>query len=260
MTCSEVREYLIAFLDSELDAPLSIELQRHLERCPQCARETEIERATRHHLTRRLDDSASASQFSADELVRNLVHRMRGPRRAPLSRPAMLAASVAATFCILAGAWWGFPARDGADSSHGFPDLLIADFEDFVQQGKPVQLVSADPGRVSAWLADQLGTEVPLPSSERALGNLIGARPCRVGDEPAVLVSYEIGETPVALLIIEGERSNLGAMQRISDGKRGHWVHRCKGRTVVACARNKLIYAAVSSLPSDTLLALVQGE
>lgn len=260
MRCSEVREYLIAFLDSELDAPLSIELQRHLERCPQCAREAEIERTTRQRLVRALDQTAPASRFREDELVRALVRGMRGSRRARLSRPAMLAASVAATFCILAGAWWGFRGPDGADLSHGFPDLLIADFEDFVLQGRPVQLASADPGRVSAWLAAQLGTEVPLASSERASGNLIGARPCRVGDEPAVLVSYEIRGTPVALVITKDEQIDLGGMQRAPDGERGHWVHRCKGRTVVACARKKLIYAAVSSLPSDRLLALVQGE
>lgn len=260
MTCSELREYLIAFLDSELDAPLSIELQRHLEHCPQCARDAEIERTVRQRLVSALDDMSLASRPSDDELVRALVRRMRGSRRIRLSRPAMLAASVAAGFCILAGAWWGFEGRGGADSSHGFPDLLIADFEDFVQQGKPVQLASADPRRVSAWLADQLGTEVPLPSSGRALGNLIGARSCRVGDEPAVLVSYEIKGAPVALVITKDKQIDLDGMQRAPDGKRGHWVHRCKGRTVVACARNKLIYAAVSSLPADPLLALVQGE
>ncbi len=260
MTCSEVREYLIAFLDSELDAPLSIELQRHLERCPQCAREAEIERITRQRLGRALDETACALRFSEDELVRTLVRGMRGRRRARLSRPAILAGSVAASFCILAGGWWSFGGRDGAESSHGFPDRLIADFADFVQQGRQVQLASADPERVSTWLADQLGTEVSLPSSERVSGNLIGARPCRVGDEPAVLVSYEISGTPVALVITRDEQFDLDGMQRVPDGERGHWVHRCKGRTVVACARNKLIYAAVSSLPSDTLLALVQGE
>jgi anti-sigma factor (TIGR02949 family) len=259
MTCSEVREYLIAFLDSELDAPLSIELQRHLERCPQCAREAEIERTTRQHLARALDEMAPASRFREDELVRALGRRMRGPRHAALSRPATLVASVAATFCILAGAWWGLRDRDGVGPSHGFPDRLIADFGDFVQQGRPVQLASADPGRVSAWLADQLGTQVPLPSSERASCNLIGARPCRVGDEPAGLVSYEMNGTPVVLVIIKDERFDLEGMQRVTDGEREHWVHRCKGRTVVACARNKLIYAAVSSLPSDSLLALVRG-
>ncbi len=50
MICSEVREYLFAFLDNELDAQLSIALQLHLEHCPICAREVEIERTIREQL------------------------------------------------------------------------------------------------------------------------------------------------------------------------------------------------------------------
>ena len=44
MTCREIRDYLFAFLDNELEASLSVELQRHLERCPQCAHDAETER------------------------------------------------------------------------------------------------------------------------------------------------------------------------------------------------------------------------
>ena len=60
MNCGEAREYLFAFLDSELDASLSIELQRHLERCPDCAREAEIERTIRRHLGSALEARASS--------------------------------------------------------------------------------------------------------------------------------------------------------------------------------------------------------
>jgi len=39
MNCRELREYLFAFLDNELDAASSIEVQEHLEHCPLCARD-----------------------------------------------------------------------------------------------------------------------------------------------------------------------------------------------------------------------------
>lgn len=44
MICNETREYLFAFLDNELDAHLSIEVQRHLDHCPDCAQQADIER------------------------------------------------------------------------------------------------------------------------------------------------------------------------------------------------------------------------
>ncbi len=44
MSCTEIREYLFAFLDNELDVHLSIEVKRHLDHCPDCAQRAEIER------------------------------------------------------------------------------------------------------------------------------------------------------------------------------------------------------------------------
>lgn len=70
MICSEVREYLFAFLDNELPAEFSIELQGHLERCPRCAHDAETERAVGHHLHSALNVSTEASR----------QHRLRWPR------------------------------------------------------------------------------------------------------------------------------------------------------------------------------------
>ena len=57
MTCRQTREFLFAFLDNELDAPRSIDLQLHLDGCPDCAREAEIERATKTHLAGSLEQT-----------------------------------------------------------------------------------------------------------------------------------------------------------------------------------------------------------
>ena len=81
MICSETREYLFAFLDSELDAPLSIELQRHVERCPDCAREVEIERAIKRQLGVRLE--AQCSEYVLDE---NALMRAMMNEQTPRSR------------------------------------------------------------------------------------------------------------------------------------------------------------------------------
>ena len=70
MTCRETREHLFAFLDNELDAPLSIELQRHLERCPECAREAEIERTVGKKLADRLCAKRSSGAIFAGSIWR----------------------------------------------------------------------------------------------------------------------------------------------------------------------------------------------
>ncbi|MFQ5807197.1 MAG: anti-sigma factor family protein, partial [Phycisphaerae bacterium] len=85
MTCGEAREYLFAFLDNEVDAPLSIELQRHLDGCPHCAREAEIERTIRKRLSGRIEAAADDLPRFADVLRSALPRRdearvVRGPR------------------------------------------------------------------------------------------------------------------------------------------------------------------------------------
>ena len=60
MNCGETREYVFAFLDSELETPLSIDLQLHLDGCPDCAREAEIERAIHKRLDHMMDSAVPA--------------------------------------------------------------------------------------------------------------------------------------------------------------------------------------------------------
>ena len=52
MICDEVREYLFAFLDDELEVRAHMDLQCHLDHCPECARQAAVERAIRRQLAR----------------------------------------------------------------------------------------------------------------------------------------------------------------------------------------------------------------
>ncbi len=55
MTCNEVRAYMFAYLDNELNVPLSMGLHRHLSACPGCSRDAEIEWAIMKHLRQALE-------------------------------------------------------------------------------------------------------------------------------------------------------------------------------------------------------------
>ncbi len=80
MICAEAREYLFAFLDNELDAALSMQVQRHLERCPECAREAEIERTIGKQLTTTLQAGADApSEKDVVPLGPDIIHSVTNP-------------------------------------------------------------------------------------------------------------------------------------------------------------------------------------
>jgi len=264
MNCGELREYMFAFLDSELDAALSIEVQRHLEQCPECAREAEIERAIRWQLGQALhissQDELAASHAELDDVFARVTAYGRpkpelSRRRTPWT--AILSAAAVIGFAAIVGTLWR--GAVGRHYPNQFVDLLIADFERFQEKGQPLQIASSDPSEVSNWLADQTAFSVALPVLAEPHGRLLGARKCVIAGRPAALAAYDIQGSLASLVIMLGTYPDIDNMKRVEQDGHTHWVDLCKGHTVLACKRGALVYAAVSTLPEDRLAALMTG-
>jgi anti-sigma factor RsiW len=273
MTCSETHEYAFAFLDDELDAPLSIELQRHLEHCPDCAREVEIERTIRKRLSARIDDLGAEAQPN-DEALRRAVmaaacekgfshqrshQRVREgilvPAAGALRRRALAVAGIAAGLLVASTVWFWPRSHDSADSP--FSELVVADFQHVQDNGLAVQFASDDPERVAAWLRGKTGLAVVMPPVQPTVCRLAGARKCKIAGQPAAFAIYRINGTPASFVVTNAETFDLEQMERSDRGGQTHWVDRHKGYTVVACEREGLLYAAVSTLGEEELLCLV---
>ena len=284
MNCPEVREYLFAFLDNELGAPLSIELQRHIERCPECAREVEIERTVRKALVSRLaacglgpeawglrletgQNTAPLERDILPPVLASGTGRKEGFSLSRLSWRAVAVTTLAAAVLIAVIAWqWprtigprNHGPRENGDrptASH-FADWVVADFQHFIHDGLEVQFASDDPAEVSNWLLDRTGLAVSMPAVADPHGRLIGARKCKIDNRPAAFAMYRIDGVPASLVVARGEGLDLDRMQRFRSGGETHWVDHCRGHTVIACRRNDLSYTAVSTLPREELLGLM---
>lgn len=258
MTCGEAREILFAFLDNELDAPLSIDLQRHLEHCPDCAREAEIEQAVRRQLEVSLA-SATASSVEANDTLRSAMKSITAhPRRLRLRRRSIaITVGVAASILLIVTGWLAFRHESERPQHNSMADLLVADFEHFLAKGKPVEIASSDPQSVTQWLREKTEMPVELPVLASADARLIGGRKCSLEGRTAAFAVYELNGSPASLVVVSGGAADLQGMERVRHEGRQHWVDRCKGHTVVACQRGDLVYAAVSTLDEDRLLALM---
>lgn len=261
MTCFEAREYLFAFLDGELDAPLSIELQRHLEHCPQCAREAEIERSVRRQLVAVLNlPDATAPQQALDRVMAQIRSATEHTRRSLWRRFAIhvrLPGLAAAVLVIALAGWFAIRSGEPQQTSQRFANLVVADFEHFLESGESLQLQSSDPKEASAWLREHTQVAAALPAMHHERCRLLGARSCKVLGRPAAFAFYEIDGQPASFVALAGSDADLRQMRMVTADGRTHWIDRCRGHTVVACVVNGVVRAAVGRMSEQELLSLL---
>lgn len=255
MTCSEVREYLFAFLDNELDAPLSIELQRHVDRCHDCAHELEIERTIDHALASSMERDATEPTFDEEVLIQTMKAGCTPPR-AGVSRRMLLAASLAAMIVIVPAvyvSWWS----NGHSSSSRLADWLVSDLEHFLEDGGHVQIASDERVAVAHWLGGNSNLPVSLPKGLGAQFKLLGGRKCTIDGETAAFAAYDANGVPASLVVLSSEEGILTGLKRVDRAGQTYWIDHYKGHTVVARRRGPLVYAAVSRLPEEQLFLLL---
>ncbi len=264
MTCAQTRECLIAFLDDELDAPLSIELQRHLDGCSDCAREAEIERAIRKRLSTVIGVQQGQVPAFPDSLVDaqestegSHVSAREISDRHVLANGRILAIAAVLALGVGLGGWY---LADRGDKDHQTPhlaELLVADFEHFLDEGAKLEFDSSKPHQVADWLLDKTTLAVILPQIKSEQSRLLGGRKCKIDGRPAAFAVYQLNGALASLVAFKAKEGDLEGMAEVRRGATQHWVDRCGGHTVVACLRDGLVYASVSELVEEDLLCLM---
>jgi anti-sigma factor RsiW len=264
MTCGEARQYIFAFLDNELDSALSLEVQQHLEHCPLCARECEIENAVRRQLAAKLRQADEVPEFDESALVAVLRSGARTPTgyaTARKSRWSWKLQTMGAVAAVLLLASTLFIANRGAaPGNRTLADALVNDFTRFVSEAKPLEIVSADSDEVSRWLQERTALAVRVPAVDSSIATLQGGRKCKIGGKSAAFAVYRIGNELASVVAMQASEESLAHMRRIDRDGHTHWVDQCRGHTVLACRRGELVYAVVSRLPEDSISLLMPSS
>jgi len=258
MNCRELREYLFAFLDNELDAASSIEVQEHLEHCPLCARDLETEWAIKRKLREVFSSEPSELEFD-DALPQRLFERRNARRPSRPWRSRLFITRLAAAVAVVAivGVWFGVRGVSPRADAVPLAELLVADYTHFVKEGRPVQMVSSDRVALANWLRGKTSLDVRLPSLRNSSCFLVGGRKCELNGQPAAYAVYDSEGTVASLIALDARHADLQGMPTATHDGRLLWVQRWKGHTVLACQRDGLVYAAVSTLPKDRFLCLL---
>ena len=259
MTCSEARQYIFAFLDNELDSALSLEMQQHIEHCPLCARECEIETVVRKQLAHKIQQADDVLVFEESALLRLVRPEAADPAHARRIRLRnwRLATGGAIAAALLLAVTLFVANRPREVERVPFVDAVVDDFDHFITEAKSLQIVSADAKDVSDWLRDRTALAVSVPLVDSAMGTLLGGRKCKINGVPAAFAIYRIGDEMVSVVALRGSDEALARMKRIDRDGHTHWIDHCRDHTVLACRRGELIYAIVSRLPEESLFPLM---
>jgi anti-sigma factor RsiW len=246
MRCHEARKFLGAYLDSELDARTSQEIELHLESCPECARYFEAEERLEARIANALTrGERTAGMWHAMESRIATARRPVPPRRWARVAVVMTTGLVVA----IAGLWEAWPWQRPLDLALA----ATTHHQAYVDEA----MLPAFTGLPSPEAANQLEPEMfaLAPASESFL--YLGGRACKLHGVPVAWIFGRSGESPVSVIVLRREelshfpaaQKRLGAGDGVVCARAGRYqmAARCLGRYTV-CVISELSLREVEEL------------
>ncbi|MBU6400429.1 MAG: zf-HC2 domain-containing protein [Verrucomicrobia bacterium] len=203
MKCHEIRNLALAYLDSELDAKTSQEIQLHLQSCGECAQLFEREEKFNECLSKVLGVGQPTPALW-EEIESRLRHQHRSAWLFPRWRAVALGSFVV---LILAGWLTGLIGSRFGASSLDLAQAVVKDHREFLQGKITPEFKGALPDEVAKKLGERLDAAAfdKIPSTGRFRSE--GARLCHVGGVPVAWTLGRYDDVPVSVIVFK--RSEL---------------------------------------------------
>ena len=203
MNCEEVREYLLPFIDQELNKKVSSEIETHLHSCPLCSREFKSEKriesaikkkmvrdraplALRQKLIRQIDQLETRSSLWP---VLSSLFQFR-PKRV-LAAVAVLSIIIGSFYIYRTVITPYFPIFQEALNNH----------TNFLAGGFSLEITSSQAEEVSSWFQEKVDFPVSVPEFPGEEIELLGGKLIRIKDQDVVYLFYHGQEYDFSFLI-----------------------------------------------------------
>lgn len=254
MKCQEVRKFIDAFVDQELEPRQALLIEEHVGSCEACR--------TRVAVTKRLKQEIQARHqpLSAPDHLRRRVDETVSRRRIAILKPWIAAPLAAAAAALLALALL-YPRVHGQETAA--PMDANAEVSDMIRPhlvSLPLDIRDSNHRAVGEWFKGKVNFPVRPPAFKTARASLVGGRVSHVTGRQAAQLKYDVDGKDVAVTIFHPERP-VTLPQATLETTSGRKIHltRINGVTVALFDDSGVTYAVTGDLQKPQLLKLVSS-
>lgn len=259
LSCEQCRKYLAFFLDQALGVKESLDVQEHLQECPDCTDLAAAERTLRV-VVRQQAATASLPEAEKRRLIRCAMQPRGRPwpwlttlREAVQWRDVGLGAAFAAAALLV----FLSPLRDllnGDNTARKFVHETAMAYHTYLEQDVPMEVKTNDDGQLVRWASDVIGHSVHVPCITDETAQLMGGRLCRLRDRKGLAVRYKRADADLLVFAFRDATLSLPA-RRMTPTKAGRfYVQHVAGRPVILWQHAGVTYSMVGDIDRQVLL------
>jgi anti-sigma factor RsiW len=259
------------YRDKELSGRELEEFEAHLEVCAACRAELEAGEelsrllhrsrplysapdALRDRVLQTLEPSPSSAlcpPLSPRKRVLNILARPFQAAGRGIPRWAVLVAAI-----LLVAALLPLPGILRQANANTYVEAAVAAHRSSINGTLPLEIKSDSPSKVTAWFAGKVPFNFRLPDAADQVGpeqvyRLTGGRLVNYKDGYAALVSYQMQQQTISLLVASSKSAVAAGGERVPSGRIVFHYSKHAGFAVITWSTHGLTYALVSSLPGS---------
>ena len=261
LSCERCRKYLAFFLDQALGVKESLDVQEHLQECPECTDLVAAERAVRAAV-RQQAATAPLPQVEKQQLIRRAMQqrRHRWPQLAMLReavqwRDVGLGAALAAAMLLV----FLSPMRDllrGDNAANKFVHETAMAYHTYLDQDVPMEVKTSDDGQLIRWANDVIGHSLHVPCITDKAAQLVGGRLCRLRDRKGLAMKYRHEGSDLLVFALRDAALSLPDRRMTPTEGGKFYVQHVAGRPVILWQRAGVTYSMVGDIDHQALLRM----
>ena len=241
LDCPAMQRFLHPYLDGELDARDAVDIQAHLDGCPDCAALYRSEKLFLDLLKTSLRHPVAPAGLEGK--VRQALAEDGEPK--PAGRRIRFVLAPAAAVLILALVMLVTTSLE----KKTVPELLdtaVSTHQLYLAKHLRLDVESSDPARVSRWLQERAGFPVSLAQKPVKHLRLLGGRLVELKGRKAVFVAYEVEGRPLSLVMTTAQGVRLFGTHEMAEKQARFYQSSYHGFQTLSWALEGLAYVFVS--------------